>query len=154
MDYENLHDEAISDKIGHLGVKPLKATIFPTRRFAPAFSDETPRLCHSIANGDFPLREGDDIDYKHVIPNRLKDSFPTVIVGFKHIFRIRPGRSSGRGSFDENQVREEGTSFQSSVAHLIDGAACFMKKKCVGLQEVGYLFTATLPLSGHGHLPS
>ncbi len=29
-------------------------------------SAEAPRLCHLVANGDFPLREGDHIDYKDV----------------------------------------------------------------------------------------
>ncbi len=107
----------VPDKIGKLGVKLLTADPLSNEEtsFAPAYFAEAPRLCHLIANGDFPLREGDDIDYKDVeigdqdeaelgqavseaitraskhLPNCLKDSFRAMILDFKDVFRIRLG---------------------------------------------------------------
>ncbi len=65
LNYGNLHSEAVPEKIGKLGVKLLTTDPLPNEEtsFAPAYSKDAPRLCHLIANGDFPLREGDDIDY-------------------------------------------------------------------------------------------
>ncbi len=58
LDYGNLHDEDVPDKIGKLGVKLLTTDPLSNEEtsFAPAYSAEAPRLCHLIANGDFPLR--------------------------------------------------------------------------------------------------
>ncbi len=83
--------------------------------FALVFSEEAPRLCQLFPNGDLPLCEGDDIDYKEVeignqdeaeldqpiseaikpssehLPNRLRDYFRAMIMEFKDVFRIRLG---------------------------------------------------------------
>ncbi len=89
----------------------------PTPQATPhalEFSDAAPRLCFMIANGDIPLVDVDDIDYKdvkigyqdeHVIaldqavenairraaknlPNRLKKSSRDMVVVYKDIFQI------------------------------------------------------------------
>ncbi len=63
-----MHGEDVPDKIGTLGVKLLTTDLLSNEEtsFAPAYSAEAPRLCYLIANGDFPLREGDDIGCKDV----------------------------------------------------------------------------------------
>ncbi len=68
LDYGNLNGEAVPDKIYKLGVELLTTDPLSNKEnsFAPVYSEEAPIICHLIANGDFPLREGDDVDYKAV----------------------------------------------------------------------------------------
>ncbi len=68
LDYGNLHGDPAPTKVGKLSMKLLIGGPEPTQAapHALGFSAAAPRLRPMIANGDLPLVDGDDIDYKDV----------------------------------------------------------------------------------------
>ncbi len=61
-----LEQRSCFDEVGKLGVKLLTGGTEHTQAapHALGFSAAAPLLCPMIANGDLPLVDGDDIDYK------------------------------------------------------------------------------------------
>lgn len=119
IDYGELQREEAPSKVGKLGFKILSrgvstddTPIFPN---GILFSPGTPRPCSMLANGDFPLKDGDDIDYKDVdigeqdedelqsaldgltsrafknLPKHLRRPLNELVQEFKDIFRTRLG---------------------------------------------------------------
>ncbi len=68
LDYDNLNRNPALTKVGKLGVRLRSGSTEPTQStpHALGFSDAAPRLCPNIANGDLPLVDSDDTNYKDV----------------------------------------------------------------------------------------
>ncbi len=82
LDYGNLHGDPPQTKVGKLGVRLLTGSTEPTKATAHAlgFSDAAPCLCPTIANGDLPLVDSDDIDDKAVeIGNQIEQELAQAI---------------------------------------------------------------------------
>ncbi len=101
-----------------------------------------------IANGDLPLVDGDDIDYKDVeigdqdeqelaqaiydvirraakhLPNRLKEYFRYMVLEYKDIFRIRLG-ADPPVDVPPMEIKFEDTerTVKVATAHVLSGAA-------------------------------
>ncbi len=100
-----------------------------------------------IANGDLPLIDGEDIDYKDVeighqdekglaqaiddsirriakhLQNRLKEPFRNMVLEYKNIFRIRLG-ADPPVDVPNIEIKFEDTErpCQGATAHLLSGA--------------------------------
>ena len=68
IDYGDVNVEETSTKVGKLSLKVISNQVANgSCESIGAEGDPNPsRLCCMIANGDFPLKDGDDIDYKDV----------------------------------------------------------------------------------------
>eukprot|EP00171_Calliarthron_tuberculosum_P007262 IDg7262t1 len=117
LDYGDLFKEERPTKIGKLGVKLLTndPMLFSLTSEDSELTYYDSRLCSLVSNGDFPLKDGDDVDYKDVeigettetdlntalseavsrcsksLPKHLREALHDLVLSFKDIFRIKIG---------------------------------------------------------------
>ena len=161
IDYGALHNEPMSTEVGKLGCKLLSNQVADTN----GLLTHGPRVCSMLANGDFPLKDADDIDYKDVevgeqdelelneaikdmvdrasknLPVNLRPQLEALVTEFTDIFRTRLGNDPPV-SVPPMIIEIEGDERPIKVRQRTYSPEqlSFLKRKVQELVKVGYIY--------------